>query len=148
MHITTLFGKRLSYWADLASVMEKHQVSSPKELDFRLSPNRRILKVVDALNVKRELGSLIETPQRLDAPLFSLSTHTSMTVSATHPYTPVEPVIHKRVDFHLDYTTSPDGYTKKAVFRTSSPLDTLMTLQHFRLPGESEDAARERLYRQ
>jgi len=52
----------------------------------------------------------------------------------------------ERVSFKIGQATSEGGWVRTLFLHTDAPLDRLMRLKHFRLPGETRAAAERRRY--
>jgi len=147
--IEKLFGKSLAHWDNIMHVMETNGIDTPEQLRDRLrGTGKRVLTVVDAGNKDRVLGIFVNPPPSFNGNYLRVCVmpRTSC-VAAYSNMDAIQTMRVDTVDFALGWRTSADGYDRHAILTTTSPLETLMSLREFRLPGESERQAHERLYR-
>lgn len=136
--IDMLFGRAFSYWAKVKAILDEHAIDTPEELEQALDPWPKKIPVLDSKNKSRVLGHLHDIRRS------NLRTGTSLRMALALPvYRPVTPwendlssVSMKTVEFSIDKETK-DGWVYTPVLTTSSPLDDLMKLRQFTLPGET-----------
>lgn len=128
--------------AEVAAVMDAHEIKTAKDLNDRLgavkSPR---VTVVDSKNHERVLGSV----PRPDRPAYGRSFEFAVLSPVSARYQPMDFETREaisRVSMQLERRT--DGWTTEAFFATSAPLDTLVQLRDFRLPNETHNQARAR----
>lgn len=143
-----LFGKPLSYWHDVMAVMEEYQIEDVAELRKRLGGNAKSLLVFDASNSKRLLGMLWGVVKGTHGRIISTVWYEPACTGYGYDHVAsLASVPVNRVDFTFDWHSSEDGLTRYAVLNTTAPLEHLMKLDMFTLPGETRRQAEERRHR-
>ncbi|MEZ2409818.1 hypothetical protein AB6806_23790 [Bosea sp. RCC_152_1] len=140
-----LDGKDISHYIAVSNVMDKHGLKDAKDLDKALraflKPEQRV-QIVDSKNHDRVLGSI---PRPSAKPMgrcfeFTLSPPISFMDVAEGP------VSMSLYRIALEIERRFDGWESEIYFSTSAPLDRLVQLRDFRLPGETRHDAEARLY--
>lgn len=109
-----------------------------------------IREVYDFKNRERLLGTWHEAPDRWRDNGRTVSVAIAPSLRALH-----EPTCRccedrldiRRIEFRLGHKDSHDGYDKKGVLLTDAPLEYLLTLRGFLLPGETIREAEYRRWR-
>ena len=143
--ITMLFGRTVDHWCDVSRVMEEHGIETAAQLEERLSFKSalREVSVVDAKNPQRFLGRIvgINLSQLQSSHVFNMAVMPEpMACSYASPLTEVTTEI---VRFAVGRTTH-DGWTYTPRLETNEALATLLKLEKFRLPDETERQFRDR----
>jgi hypothetical protein len=97
------------------------------------------VEVRDSKNKDRVLGSIINPPTKRGR--YMRFPVMERLPSMIPPADPMEMLDIKSVDLEIDWRVEDSGYTQRAVFLTDAPLDRLMMMSNFRLPGETEEGA-------
>jgi hypothetical protein len=138
-----LLGRTVREWIEIERVLSANDIGDAVTLQNRLGFNRvRSLNVYDYANEKRLLGVLRNPPSIGNG-------HTAMFLECVIPPGPAsvgkfDPNMDMmlnlyRVRFDIRFNDrSEDGFERRATLHTDTPLDKLMQLENFRLPGESE----------
>lgn len=145
--IDIFLGKPVSYWFDVMSVMEEYQIEDVAELRKRLGGNAKSLLVFDASNSKRLLGMLWGVKGMQGRVLSTMWCEPACTGYGYDHVASLASIPINRVDFTYDWQSSEDGFTRYAVLNTTAPLEHLMKLDMFTLPGETRRQAEERRHR-
>lgn len=100
--------------------------------------------IYDAVNTDRLLGSIPRPSGPVCGRAYevALSPRTRVMLDVD-PFTPVE-IFCARFTYQM--RSMDDGWSAVLVFLTDAPLSLLMTHPKFRLPGETERQAEERVY--
>jgi hypothetical protein len=139
----TLHGRSFAEWSKINDVLEKHCIGNAKTLENALKRPERRIPVYDAMNRARFLGTLppIEmSPGTHHYRMAIMPSLNSVYVTDAPPFNPRTQSI--------EFTVDVDHCTLSAVYLTRAPLDLLLRIGTFHLPGESEKQAQERHYRQ
>ena len=143
-----LFDSTFSYGAKVAVILDNNAIDITEDLEQALDPWPKKIPVFDSKNKSRLLGHVHEI--RRTNLRHGNSIRLNLTLPFCRPVTPWEQDLNivsmKVVEFSIDKETK-DGWVYTPVFLTSSPLDDLMKLRQFTLPGETRKQADERLYR-
>lgn len=144
----SFLGRAFSYWAKVAAILDNNAIDTPEDLEQALDPWPKKIPVFDSKNKSRLLGHVHEI--RRTNLRHGNSIKMALALPVYRPLTPWEDDLNsvsmKAVEFSIDKETK-DGWVYTPVFLTSSPLDDLMKLRQFTLPGETRKQADERLYR-
>lgn len=132
---------------DFITVLQAHDIASPRQLNERLgkgTPEQRI-EVYDTVNEARLLGTLPCPPVKPHGWLNYAVTAPYYDLSRKVPDQHEERLRVSKVSFRVSVKT--DGWNAKVVLTTAEPLEQIMLIEDFRLPGESRREALERRYR-
>lgn len=144
-YIRRLWGRDIDDWADIGYVLEKHGIKDAKGLDERLgfkACTSKDIPVVDAKNPSRLLGYMvgIELASIQPSSVYNVATMPGPIYS---PNPCAEIPAMKVVRFAIGRVTS-DGWTYHPRLETNDSLADLMTIEKFRLPGETARNWRDR----
>lgn len=144
--IDMLFGRAFSYWAKVKRILDEHAIDTPEELEQALDPWPKKIPVYDSRNNSRLLGHVHEVSRNNIRP----SQNLRMAITGPLTVVPWEKDVSfdrgfKTVDFTIDKQTK-DGWVYTPILLTSTPLEDLMKLRQFTLPGETRRQADERRY--
>nr|WP_047575717.1 hypothetical protein [Methylobacterium sp. ZNC0032] len=139
-----LFGKDADHWAGVDQVMQAHGIETAKELNDKLGRKKwPRIKVVDAGNTKRLLGSLPRPNVEPRGERLRMAVSEPMTayrdefrMAMVHNYEV------KTLDFTITELRS--GWDIELTLTTSDTLERLLKLPEFRLPGETASQAKRR----
>jgi hypothetical protein len=138
----TLLGQPVEYWQGVAGVMRANGIADAKQLAERLSTSASPTRVdiYDSGNLERLLGS-IKRPA-FQGRLFRMA--------ACQPCRAVDyssSMVHSTIetaDFEVEIKRGPNPLDVRGVLSTHTPLKTLLTIDGFRLPGETAEKASQR----
>lgn len=103
------------------------------------------VEVRDTINPDRLLGHVVDPPSMRERVVrFAVAPRFDFLAA---PDKVPEIVNVKYVTFDTLHYYEDRGYTRRTKFVTNAPLEELLLMSNFRLPGESDEAARERLWR-
>lgn len=102
--------------------------------------------VRDSINRERVLGTLPRLAIRDRGRYLRMAVMPKMPSILDKPEDIPVVVDFRTVDLRLDYTTYEDGWRQKLEYFTNAPLDDLMNVRDFQLPGENAEAAYRRTY--
>lgn len=108
-----------------------------------------MIEVRDSLNPERLLGTFAHKPfPKLNEKYYRMmAAELPRSAWGFDPNTPIMPAYSCwQVEFIVSYRRSDDGYSMTAELHTYAPLNQLMMIEHFRLPGETEEAWGRRRY--
>lgn len=119
-------------------------VPAPVRVEVRDKANsRRLLGyLVDPPEAGQLLGYLVAPPEAGQGWGVRLPMRPSLTCPLSSEAPPAIDTIS--VDFVFGHFVEDKGYTQRKKLLTDAPLEDLMRLGNFRLPGESEEAAHHR----
>jgi hypothetical protein len=145
----SFYGRPFDEWVAYDHVLKAYDVKSPKHLNEKLGkasrkePEPRV-NVVDSRNLQRVLGSIPRPVFQGD--YYRMAVMPRRAVCYADAFSPTCPVSVDTVTFRRERLNSDCGWSVTPLLSTSDPLDLLMKIDGFRLPGETEVAARERRY--
>lgn len=142
-----LFGRTFDDWRYIDTVMQAHDIKTPKQLNERLGPAASRVNVYDSRNPDRLLGSVARpTTPANGCDRYRLSVMPRMPRLMSTSVGPETELRYTTIDFAYDHRASPDKWTVEAILTTSATLNDLMKLREFRLPGETNQHAEHRQY--
>jgi hypothetical protein len=149
--IDTFIGRPVSDWLDIDRFLQSNNIKNAAELADRLGMKEaisRTLRVVDSKNHKRILGHLLIRPHldiRKDNEL-RVAVSPSLRRGYRETVMPYDLGVNV-LRLRIERETFDGGWTYTPYLTTDDPLDQLMLVDDFRLPGETPRQADERRYR-